>query len=71
MKKVCIVSLFACFALLMANTANAQDAVKNRVGFFLAIASGDFDEVGIAGIGEFRVGQKVTISPQLIFYFPE
>lgn len=71
MKKALFIVLFACLASAVTNTVNAQDAVKNRVGFFLAFASGDYDEIGIGGIGEFRVGQKVTISPQLIFYFPE
>lgn len=72
MKKVFITALFACFAMLLANTTSyAQQSVKNRLGFFLALASGDIDQVGIGGIGEFKVAKKVTLSPQLLFYFPE
>ena|SRR5687767_5431683 len=72
MKKVFITTLFACFAMLLANTSSyAQQSTKNRLGFFLGLASGDIDQVGIGGIGEFKVSKKVTISPQLLFYFPE
>lgn len=72
MKKVFITALFACLAMLLANTSSyAQQSTKNRLGFFLGLASGDIDQVGIGGIGEFKVSKKVTISPQLLFYFPE
>lgn len=71
MKKA-LLFVVVCFALLLGSqTSFAQDAATNRAGFFLAFSSGDIDEVGIGGVGEFKVGQKVTISPQLIFYFPD
>jgi outer membrane protein X len=71
MKKVLLVALIFTFGMFASNETFAQESAKNRVGFFLAFASGDIDEVGIAGIGEFKVAEKVSISPQLIFYFPE
>jgi outer membrane immunogenic protein len=71
MKKLLVIASITFFALTFANNVQAQEAVKNRLGFFLAVASGDIDEVGIGGIGEFKVAKKVTISPQFILYFPE
>jgi outer membrane protein X len=71
MKKLLVIASITFFALTFANNVQAQEAVKNRLGFFLAAASGDIDEVGIGGIGEFKVAKKVTISPQFILYFPE
>lgn len=59
-----------CMLLIMQN-AQAQENVKSRLGFFAAIASGDIDEVGFGGIGEFKVAPRVTISPQVIFFLPE
>lgn len=71
MKKVVLLAL-VCFALILSSQSTfAQESVKNRVGFLLAAASGDIDEIGIGGIGEFKVAEKISISPQLIFYFPE
>lgn len=70
MKKVILFAALAIVVLVNTDTL-AQESVKNRAGFFLAAASGDIDQIGIGGIGEFKVAQKVTISPQLIFYFPE
>ena len=71
MKKFLVIASITFLALTCANNVQAQEAVKNRLGFFLAAASGDIDEVGIGGIGEFKVAKKVTISPQFILYFPE
>lgn len=72
MKKLLVIASLTCLTLMLAGNAQAQQqAVKNRLGFFLAAASGDIDEVGIGGIGEFKVANKVTISPQFILYFPE
>jgi outer membrane protein X len=68
MKKLFITTLFACFAMMLAHTGYAQQGTKNRLGFFLGLASGDIDQVGIGGIGEFKVSNKVTISPQILFY---
>lgn len=71
MKKA-LLFVVVCFALVMGSQSSfAQDAATNRAGFLLAFASGDIDEIGIGGLGEFKVGDKVTISPQLIFYFPD
>lgn len=72
MKKLLVIASLTCLTLMLAGNAQAQQqAVKNRLGFFLAAASGDIDEVGIGGIGEFKVANKVTISPQFVVYFPE
>jgi outer membrane protein X len=70
MKKIIIVSVFLGL-LFSASGAFAQESVKNRLGFFLAAASGDIDQIGIGGIGEFKVANRVTISPQILFYLPE
>jgi outer membrane protein X len=71
MKKVFLITLILSLGVSVGNEIFAQESAKNRVGFFLAAASGDIDEIGIAGVGEFKVHEKVAISPQLIFYFPE
>jgi outer membrane protein X len=71
MKKLLVIASLTCFTLMLAGNVQAQQAVKNRLGFFLAAASGDIDEVGIGGVGEFKVANKVTISPQFVVYFPE
>jgi outer membrane immunogenic protein len=69
MKKLALIAIVVVSASLFGTEVNAQ--VKNRVGFFLAAASGDIDMVGLGGVGEFRAMDKLTIAPQLIFYFPE
>jgi outer membrane immunogenic protein len=69
MRKVLLTLFFAGLALAVSNTTFAQGA-KNRVGFFLAAETGDIDEIGIGALGEFRVAQKFSLSPQLILYFP-
>jgi outer membrane immunogenic protein len=75
MKKLIVIAAFACVCTTFTQEVYAQDntqeSVKNRLGFFLAVASGDIDEVGIGGIGEFKVAPRVTISPQLLLFFPE
>ena len=72
MKKLLVIASLTCLTLMISGNAHAQQqAVKNRLGFFLAAESGDIDEVGIGGIGEFKVANKVTISPQFVVYFPE
>lgn len=67
MKKLILLAVVV-LAVLFVNTAS--QAQTNRVGFVIALASGDFDETGIGAVGEFKVMDKGTISPQLIFYFP-
>lgn len=69
MKKFALIAIVVIAASWSGTEVNAQ--VKNRVGFFLAAASGDIDVIGLGGVGEFAVMDKLTISPQLIFYFPE
>jgi outer membrane immunogenic protein len=70
MKKLWIITLAFCMTLFI-QQARAQTGVKNRLGFFGALASGEIDEVGFGGIGEFRVAPRVTISPQVTFFLPE
>lgn len=69
MKKLVLFAAIVISGTWFSTEVNAQ--VKNRVGFFLAAASGDIDMIGLGGVGEFRAMDKLTISPQLIFYFPE
>ena len=71
MKRITFVAIVLGLTLSLGNTAFGQDNAKNRLGFFLAASSGDIDEIGLGGIGEFRIADKVTLSPQLILYFPE
>jgi len=72
MKKLFVIAAFTCVTTLFTQDVLAQEeSVKNRLGFFLAVASGDIDEVGIGGIGEFKVAPRVTISPQILFFLPE
>jgi outer membrane immunogenic protein len=71
MKRVSLLLITVLSLVLFSQEASAQDNTKNRVGFFLAAASGDIDEVGIGGIAEFKLAPKWSLSPQLIFYFPE
>ena len=69
MKKLLLIALISSASMLLSYDVAAQ--VRNRVGFFLAAASGDFDMIGLGGVGEFVAMEKLTIAPQLIFYFPE
>jgi hypothetical protein len=69
MKKLVLIAVIFLAATSFSNEVQAQ--VKNRVGFMLAAASGDIDMIGLGGVGEFAVMEKLTIAPQLIFYFPE
>ncbi|HEY9006388.1 hypothetical protein [Ohtaekwangia sp.] len=71
MKKLLIIATIICLASALANDVLAQERAKNRAGFLLAAASDDINEVGIGGIAEFVVAKRVTISPQMILYFPE
>jgi len=67
MKKVILLATFCMVVLLASNETFAQ---QNRAGVIIGIASGDFDEIGFGGVAEFKVIEKGTISPQLLFYFP-
>lgn len=71
MKKVLQLALLVSIGLVFNNDVLAQGAPAKRIGFFLAAAGGDVDMIGLGGVGEFRVAEKVAISPNLIFYFPE
>jgi len=71
MKKLLLIACIASASVFFSHDVLAQDNVRNRVGFFLGAAGGDIDQVGIGGVAEFKVAPKVTISPQLFFYFPE
>lgn len=70
MRKVSLTLIFGVLTLLIGNTVFAQGA-KTRAGFFLAAAMGDFDQLGVGGLGEFKVANKFTLSPQLLVYFPD
>lgn len=71
MKKLIVIAAFSCVTMLFTQDVLAQESVKNRLGFFIAGASGDIDEVAFGGIGEFKVAPRVTISPQILFFVPE
>lgn len=66
-KSVLVVFLLVCGTLFTSEVM----AQQNRAGVFLAFSGGDIDATGIGGVAEFKVAEKVTIAPQLIFYFPE
>ena len=70
MKKVLLIAAFSCL-IGFTQEIRAQESTKNRLGFYFAAASGDIDEVGVGGIGEFRVANRVSISPQILFFLPE
>lgn len=70
MRKVGLTLIFAVVALFATDSVFAQGA-KNRLGVFLAADFGDVDEVAIGGLGEFKVANKFTLSPQLLLYFPD
>lgn len=69
MKKILLIAMIVLAGTWFSADVNAQ--VNNRVGFMLAAASGDIDMVGLGVVGEFAALEKLTIAPQVIFYFPE
>jgi outer membrane immunogenic protein len=69
MKKVIFVTALLLFTAAAFNSAYAQK-INNRVGPMLAFASGDVDETGLGVVAEFGVAPKMSVAPQLIFYFP-
>ena len=66
-KSVLVVFLLICGTLFTSEVM----AQQNRAGVFFAFTGGDIDATGIGGVAEFKVAEKVTIAPQLIFYFPD
>lgn len=70
MRKVSLTLIFAVLALLATTSVFAQGA-KNRLGVFLAADFGDVDEVALGGLGEFKVANRFTLSPQLLIYFTD
>lgn len=70
MRKAGLTLIFAVLALLATNSVFAQGA-KNRVGVFLAADFGDVEEAAVGFLGEFKVANRFTISPQLLIYFME
>jgi outer membrane immunogenic protein len=69
-QKLLILTVIAC-GMLYSLDIQAQDRANNRVGFFLATGSGDIDQVGIGGIAEFAIHDRITLSPNILLYFPE
>ena len=67
MKKL-ILGFGLLLAIALASPVCAQ--ISTRVGPMISFTGGDFDETGVGIVGEFGVAQKVSIAPQLIFYFP-
>ncbi|HEX5171566.1 MAG TPA: outer membrane beta-barrel protein [Cyclobacteriaceae bacterium] len=64
----------ALFTLLLAGficfTASAQ--TQTRVGGLLGFGTdSDYGNVGIGGIAEFLLNEKMAISPSLVFFFPK
>mgnify|MGYP005815958009 CR=1 FL=1 len=64
MKRYILVVAFG----LMAVVSSAQEI---RVGGLLGYASSDIEQAGISLMGEFMLSDNMSISPDLILYFPE
>lgn len=65
MKKV---SIAATFILVFAAAVSSFGQAK--VGGFLGYGS-DVEQLGIGGIADFSLNDKWSVSPSLLFYFPE
>lgn len=68
MKKLILVTGLVVLVAAFATPAYAQ--ISTRVGPMISFTSGDVDETGIGVVGEFGVGQKFSIAPQFLLYFP-
>ena len=69
MKKLIFVAGIIVVAVAFATPASAQ--INSRVGGMISFTGGDVDETGFGLVGEFGVAQKISIAPQIIFYFPD
>ena len=69
MKKLIFAAGFIVALVAFASPAYSQ--INSRVGAVISFTGGDVDETGFGVVGEFGVAQKVSIAPQLIFYFPD
>lgn len=68
MKKLILVTGLVVLVAAAATPVYAQ--ISNRIGPMISFTSGDVDETGIGAVAEFGVGQKFSIAPQFLLYFP-
>src|SRR5687767_9654979 len=68
MKKLILATGFVALVAAVATPVSAQ--ITNSVGPMISFTSGDVDETGIGVVAEFGVGQKFSIAPQFLLYFP-
>ena len=62
--------LAAGLLMVLALATPVYSQINTRVGPMVSFTGGDLDETGLGVVAEFGVAQKVSIAPQLIFYFP-